>query len=194
MNAELPPFKNGEPNSESTSIIDRVITPLTRPCFTAAKLLPLPISFGPSVMCSMEIRSTYLILIYAILYHLQVVPALRSWLPQPSLFNCSRRREFWACIRGHYLHYWEMSHSVLCTSLCSLISTLWWEALKGSSHGEKWHHLLLDSEAHHEQTGPIPSLNGSLAIAILHLIFFLFGPIRIMVIQVTDIRFLKKDS
>jgi len=28
MNAELPPFKNGEHNSESVSIIDRVITPL----------------------------------------------------------------------------------------------------------------------------------------------------------------------
>ena len=28
MNAELPPFKNGEHNSESTSTIDRVITPL----------------------------------------------------------------------------------------------------------------------------------------------------------------------
>ena len=27
MNAELPPFKNGEHNSESTSTIDRVITP-----------------------------------------------------------------------------------------------------------------------------------------------------------------------
>ena len=29
MNAELPPFKNREYNSESTSTIDRVITPLT---------------------------------------------------------------------------------------------------------------------------------------------------------------------
>jgi len=29
MNAELPPFKNGEHNSESTLTIDRVITPLT---------------------------------------------------------------------------------------------------------------------------------------------------------------------
>jgi len=28
MNKELPPFKNGEHNSESTSTIDRVITPL----------------------------------------------------------------------------------------------------------------------------------------------------------------------
>jgi len=28
MNAELPPFKNGEHNSESASTIDRVITPL----------------------------------------------------------------------------------------------------------------------------------------------------------------------
>jgi len=29
MNAELPPFKNGEHNSESASTVDRVITPLT---------------------------------------------------------------------------------------------------------------------------------------------------------------------
>jgi len=29
MNAELPPFKNGEHNSESASTIDLVITPLT---------------------------------------------------------------------------------------------------------------------------------------------------------------------
>ena len=29
MNAELPPFKNGEHNSESASTIDHVITPLT---------------------------------------------------------------------------------------------------------------------------------------------------------------------
>jgi len=28
MNVELPPFKNGEHNSESPSTIDRVITPL----------------------------------------------------------------------------------------------------------------------------------------------------------------------
>ena len=28
VNAELPPFKNGEHNSENASIIDRVITPL----------------------------------------------------------------------------------------------------------------------------------------------------------------------
>jgi len=28
MNVELPPFKNGEHNSESASTIDRVITPL----------------------------------------------------------------------------------------------------------------------------------------------------------------------
>ena len=28
MNAEMPPFKNGEHNSESASTIDRVITPL----------------------------------------------------------------------------------------------------------------------------------------------------------------------
>ena len=28
MNAELPPFKNGEHNSESVSTIDRVIIPL----------------------------------------------------------------------------------------------------------------------------------------------------------------------
>jgi len=32
MNAELPPFKNGEHNYESVSIIDRVITPLIH-CF-----------------------------------------------------------------------------------------------------------------------------------------------------------------
>ena len=32
MNAELPPFKNGEHNSESTSTIDRVITPLNNFC------------------------------------------------------------------------------------------------------------------------------------------------------------------
>jgi len=30
MNAELPPFKNGEHNSESASILDRVITPLNK--------------------------------------------------------------------------------------------------------------------------------------------------------------------
>jgi len=29
MNAELPPFKNGEHNSEKESTIDRVIIPLT---------------------------------------------------------------------------------------------------------------------------------------------------------------------
>jgi len=29
MNAELPPFKNGEHNSENASTIDPVITPLT---------------------------------------------------------------------------------------------------------------------------------------------------------------------
>ena len=29
MNAELPPFKNGEHNSECASTIDRVITPLS---------------------------------------------------------------------------------------------------------------------------------------------------------------------
>jgi len=28
MNAELPPFKNGEHNSEGASTIDRVMTPL----------------------------------------------------------------------------------------------------------------------------------------------------------------------
>ena len=30
MNAELPPFKSKEHNSESTSTIDRVITPLNK--------------------------------------------------------------------------------------------------------------------------------------------------------------------
>ena len=30
MNAELPPFKNGEHNSDGASTIDRVITPLMR--------------------------------------------------------------------------------------------------------------------------------------------------------------------
>jgi len=31
MNAELPPFKNGEHNSESASTINCVITPLIQP-------------------------------------------------------------------------------------------------------------------------------------------------------------------
>ena len=32
MNAELPPFKNGERNSESVSIVDRVLTSFSWEC------------------------------------------------------------------------------------------------------------------------------------------------------------------
>jgi len=35
MNTELPPFKNGEHNSESVSTIDRVLTPLIQNANTA---------------------------------------------------------------------------------------------------------------------------------------------------------------
>jgi len=38
--------------------------------------------------------------------------------------------------------------------------------LKGLCHGQKWLHLFSDSEAYHEQMGQIPSLNGSLDIAL----------------------------
>jgi len=42
MNAELPPFKNGEHNSEKATTIDRVITPLrmkfTNVCFPTVNL------------------------------------------------------------------------------------------------------------------------------------------------------------
>ena len=38
--------------------------------------------------------------------------------------------------------------------------------LKGCWYGQKWLHLSVDSEAYHEQIGPIPSSNGSLDIAL----------------------------
>ena len=38
--------------------------------------------------------------------------------------------------------------------------------LKGLWHGQNWLHLFVDSEADHEQMGPIPSSNGSLDIAL----------------------------
>jgi len=38
--------------------------------------------------------------------------------------------------------------------------------LKGLCHGQKCLHLFSDSEAYHEQMGPIPSSNGSLDIAL----------------------------
>jgi len=38
--------------------------------------------------------------------------------------------------------------------------------LKGLWHGQKWLHLFVDSEAYHEQMGPIPSSNESLNIAL----------------------------
>ena len=40
--------------------------------------------------------------------------------------------------------------------------------LKGLWHGQKWLHLFVDSEAYHEQMGPIPSSNGSLDIALFN--------------------------
>jgi len=42
--------------------------------------------------------------------------------------------------------------------------------LKGLCHGQKCRHLFSDSEAYHEQMGPIPSSNGSLdrALSIVH--------------------------
>jgi len=38
--------------------------------------------------------------------------------------------------------------------------------LKGLCHGRKSPQLFVDSEAYHEQMGPIPSSNGSLDIAL----------------------------
>jgi len=38
--------------------------------------------------------------------------------------------------------------------------------LKGLCHGQKCLHLFSDSEAYHEQMGPIPCSNGSLDIAL----------------------------
>jgi len=38
--------------------------------------------------------------------------------------------------------------------------------LKGLRHGQKWLHSLVDSEAYHEQMGPIPSSNECLYIAL----------------------------
>ena len=38
--------------------------------------------------------------------------------------------------------------------------------LKGLWHGQKWLHVFVESEAYHEQMGPIPSSNESLDIAL----------------------------
>jgi len=42
----------------------------------------------------------------------------------------------------------------------------WNVSLKGLCHGQKCVHLVLDSEAPHEQMGPIPNSNGSLDVAL----------------------------
>jgi len=38
--------------------------------------------------------------------------------------------------------------------------------LEGLWHGQKWLHFFVDSEAYHEQMGPIPSSKESLGIAL----------------------------
>jgi len=55
MNAELPPFKNGEHNSESTSTIDGVITPLTILSVGAGKHLA---QLGLTGACTQDLAIT----------------------------------------------------------------------------------------------------------------------------------------
>jgi len=54
MNMVLPPFKNGEHNSKSTSIIDHFITPLSRPTITSDRNHLRPLWQGGNYLLSAE--------------------------------------------------------------------------------------------------------------------------------------------